>query len=110
LSSPSLSRSRQHRLTDDLQQWRIVIQRRSRHVVQQDGVRALAGYALNELESESPLDGGEQERDLKSRFDELAKKFRVSAPRIAAILRSIGNDYKVDAIYMDRLADEVDLI
>jgi hypothetical protein len=58
----------------------------------------------------APLDGGEQERDLKSRYDELAKKFRVSAPRTAAILRSIGNDYKVDAVYMDRLAEEIDLI
>jgi transcriptional regulator with XRE-family HTH domain len=57
-----------------------------------------------------PLDGGEQERDLKNRYDDLAKKFRVSAPRTAAILRAIGNDYKMEAIYMDRLADEVDLI
>jgi hypothetical protein len=59
--------------------------------------------------SRDPLDGGRLERDLKTRYDELAKTFRVSAPRTAAILRSIGNDYKVDAIYMDRLADEVDL-
>jgi hypothetical protein len=59
--------------------------------------------------SRGPLDGGRLERDLKARYDELAKTIRVSAPRTAAILRSIGNDYKIEAIYMDRFSDEVDL-
>jgi transcriptional regulator with XRE-family HTH domain len=58
----------------------------------------------------APLDGGEQERELKSRYDELAKKIRIVAPRTSAILRSIAGDYQVDAVWMDHLADRIDLV
>jgi hypothetical protein len=56
------------------------------------------------------LEGGEQERELKSRYNELAKKLRIRAPRTAAILRTIAGDYEVDAVSMDHLADGIDLI
>lgn len=57
-----------------------------------------------------PLDGGDQERKLKRHYDDLAKRFQVTAPRTAGILRTIANSYKVDAVFMDRLADAVDLL
>jgi transcriptional regulator with XRE-family HTH domain len=55
-----------------------------------------------------PLDGGELERDLKSHYEALAKRFRSSSPRTATVLRAIAASYKVDALYMDQLADAVD--
>ncbi|HEY0382821.1 MAG TPA: helix-turn-helix transcriptional regulator [Candidatus Elarobacter sp.] len=55
-----------------------------------------------------PLDGGELERDLKSHYEALAKRFRSSSPRTATVLKAIAAGYKIDALYMDQLADAVD--
>jgi len=55
-----------------------------------------------------PLDGGELERDLKSHYEALAKRLRSSSPRTATVLKAIAASYKVDALYMDQLADAVD--
>jgi transcriptional regulator with XRE-family HTH domain len=55
-----------------------------------------------------PLDGGKLERDLKSHYEALAKRFRSSFPRTATVLKAIASSYKVDALYMDQLADAVD--
>lgn len=55
-----------------------------------------------------PLDGGELERDRKSHYEALAKRFRNSFPKTATVLRAIAASYKVDALYMDQLADAVD--
>jgi len=60
--------------------------------------------------SRGPLDGGELERDLKSHYDALSKKFRIAAPHTARVLREIGGDYKVEAVYFDQFSDAVDLI
>lgn len=55
-----------------------------------------------------PLDGGELERDLKSHYEALAKRFRSGFPRTATVLKAIAASYKVDALYMDQLADAFD--
>jgi len=55
-----------------------------------------------------PLDGGEQERDLKSHYEMLEKRFRNAYPKTANVLKAIAASYKVDALYMDQLADAVD--
>lgn len=54
------------------------------------------------------LDDGELERDLKSHYEALAKRFRSSSPRTATVLKAIAASYKIDALYMDQLADAVD--
>jgi hypothetical protein len=55
-----------------------------------------------------PLDGGELERDLKSHYEALEKRFRSGFPRTATVLKAIAASYKVDALYMDQLADAFD--
>lgn len=55
-----------------------------------------------------PLDGGELERNLKCHYELLAERFRGGFPRTATALRAIASSYKIDALYMDQLADAVD--
>lgn len=55
-----------------------------------------------------PLDGGGLERDLKSYYEMLAKRFRGSYPRTGNVLKAIASSYKVDALYMDQLAEAID--
>jgi transcriptional regulator with XRE-family HTH domain len=57
-----------------------------------------------------PLDGGEQERNLKAYYERLSQKFRASAPRTSKILRKIGELYKYSAVAMDHLAEQVDVL
>jgi hypothetical protein len=69
----------------------------------QVGTRNRRGVATR-----GPLDGGPQERDLKRNYEALAKRFRSAFPRTASVLRALASSYKVDALYMDQLADAVD--
>ena len=55
-----------------------------------------------------PLDGGEQERDRRGRYEALAQRFRSTYPRTAAVLRAIAVSYKVDGVYMDQLSEAID--
>lgn len=54
-----------------------------------------------------PLDGGELERGEKRRFEELAKRYAITAPRTAAALRAIAKSYGIDGVYMDQISDSV---
>ena len=54
-----------------------------------------------------PLDGGELERGEKRRFEDLAKRYAISAPRTAAALRAIAKAYGIDGVYMDQISDGV---
>jgi hypothetical protein len=65
-------------------------------------------YNRRGVPKSGPLDGGELERDLKSHYEALAKRFRSSFPRTANVLKAIAATYKVDALYMDQLADAAD--
>ena len=58
--------------------------------------------------SRGPLDGGELERNLKSHYEMLEDRFRNGYPKTANILKAIAASYKIDALYMDQLADAVD--
>lgn len=54
-----------------------------------------------------PLDGGELERGEKRRFEDLAKRYSIIAPRTAAVLRAIAKSYGIDGVYMDQISDSV---
>ncbi len=54
-----------------------------------------------------PLDGGELERGERRRFEDLARRYAITAPRTAAALRAIAKSYGIDGVYMDQISDSV---
>jgi len=54
-----------------------------------------------------PLDGGELERGEKRRFEDLAKRYAITAPRTAAVLRAIAKSYGIDGVYMDQISGSI---
>jgi hypothetical protein len=64
------------------------------------------GFFLSKLNSRgttwrSPYDGGKQERDLKSQYENDAEKLKLLYPHTAAILCNIADHYYNDALYHD---------
>ncbi|MDF2955703.1 MAG: Archaeal ribosome-binding protein aMBF1 [Candidatus Alkanophagales archaeon MCA70_species_2] len=63
-------------------------------------------YNKREIVTRSPFEGGQQERKLAEQYRKYADKWNVSFPKVASILRRIGEHYEFEAKREDKEAEK----
>jgi len=63
-------------------------------------------YNKRGVVTKSPFEGGQQERELAEQYRKYADKWNVSFPKVASILRRIGEDYEFEAKREDKEAEK----